>query len=85
MLIIASLTANYALFWIGIVVFIRAVMLSISHFDEFDVETHSKIVKERIGLILGQLLESSGYTAAEATEILQQNMPGAGRYRSSRS
>lgn len=85
MLIIASLTANYALFWIGIVVFIRAVMLSISHFDEFDVETHSKIVKERIGLILGQLLESSGYTAAEATEILQQNMPGAGRYRRSRS
>jgi hypothetical protein len=85
MLSIATVTANYALFWIAIVVLIRAITLSVSHYDQFDAEAHSKIIKERIGLILAELLETSGYTPAEIGDILQQSMPGAGRYRRARS
>lgn len=71
--------------FISLIVFFKTTNLSLSHFDQFDAETHAKIVKERMGLILAQQLESSGYTPEEISNILEQKMPGAGRYRRARS
>ena len=72
------------LLWAAFLVFLRAVNLRLMHFDQFDAETHSHIVKERIAAILAEQLESAGYSSSEVSDILSGNSPGAGRYRRAR-
>jgi hypothetical protein len=85
MLMVSAFTANYALLITALAVFVKTIMMGVTHFDQFDADTHSKIVKERIALILAEYLESSGYSPNEIVDILGQSMPGAGRYRRARS
>jgi len=85
MLIVSAITAFYVLVLVALIVLFRTVMMNLSHYDHFDAETHSKIVKERTSVILAESLESAGYTDSEIGDILEQKIPGAGRYRRARS
>jgi hypothetical protein len=80
--------AVFAAFWLYVVaafVFFRALGVTVWHFDQFDAETHAKIVEQRVGLILSEYLEAEGYRPGEIDNILSQKTPGAGRYRRARA
>ena len=86
-MMILSATATIAtamLLFTGLIVFVRVLFWPSSHFDQFDAETHAKIVEQRIATILAERLESAGYSAEEISDILSQKSPGAGRYRRAR-
>lgn len=83
-LIVAVISANYLLFSVAVITFLRACWSPVWHFDQFDAETHANIVKQRIGMILAEYLEAAGYTQSEINDILSGNNPGAGRYRRGR-
>jgi hypothetical protein len=82
-MMILSATASLAtvtLLFAGLIVFLRVLFWPASHFDQFDAETHAKIVEQIIALSLAKFLDTSGYSSAEIQDILEQR-PAAGRYR----
>jgi hypothetical protein len=85
MMAVAAYAAWQMLVVSALIAFVSALMRNVTHFDQFDAETHSQIIKERIGLILAEHLESSGYNPTEIADILSRQSPGAGRYRRARA
>ncbi|MBS1790058.1 MAG: zinc ribbon domain-containing protein [Acidobacteria bacterium] len=85
MILSATVTiATAMLLFAGLIVFIRVLFWPTTHYDQFDAETHAKIIEQRIATILAESLESAGYSANEIADILSQKSPGAGRYRRAR-
>lgn len=76
--------ATLMLLFAGLIVFVRVLFWPTTHYDQFDAETHAKIIEQRIATILAEYLESAGYSDQEITDILSQKAPGAGRYRRAR-
>jgi hypothetical protein len=76
--------STFMLLFAGLIVFFRTLFWPVTHFDQFDAETHSRIVAERVAVILRELLDDAGYSQEQANDILSGSNPGAGRYRRAR-
>jgi hypothetical protein len=72
-------TTGSLLTYLAIITILRSVSLKMTHYDHFDAETHAKIIRERLGILLSGYLHEAGYTESEIANILKTTTPTFGR------